>query len=108
MADIKCQACDEPWDSHHLRYDAIHETELPDDACREFDGQLTPALRRSFEAARYTFGTSIYSLRTCPCCPKGHTRSAAGRRRGALADAAASVLGDDLDGLLAEVSDLAD
>ena len=106
--DILCQTCDEPWDAHHLRYDAIHETGLPEKQCKNWNGQLTPAIREEFRGARYAFGSSIYSLRSCPCCPKGAKPSEAGRKRALFADTAADLLGDDQDGLLAEISDFQD
>lgn len=108
MSHIRCQSCDEPWDTHYLRYDAIHETDLSAEARRQWDGGLTPRIRGALERVGYRCGTSIYSLKSCPCCPKDAEPSAAGRRRGVLADRAAELLADDLDGLQAEVTDLSD
>lgn len=108
MPDILCQTCDEPWSAHHLRHDAIHDTDLPETACRAWGGRLTSRIRRALERAGYRFGATIYSLRSCPCCPRGAVQSAAGRRRAELTDAAESLLGDDLDGLQAELLDCAE
>lgn len=106
MADIRCQGCDEPWDSHHLRHEAIHETSLPEPDCRRFNGRLTPSLRDHFESVGYRFGGTIFSLKSCPCCPNGARPTAAGRRRSARADVASAVLGSDLDGVWAEITEL--
>jgi len=105
VSHIRCQTCDEPWDTHHLRHDAIHETGLPAETCASWDGRLTPLIRSHFEGAAYRFGSTIHALKSCPCCPKGANGSSAGRRRGQLAELAAGLLGDDPDGLLTEVSD---
>ena len=104
MSDILCQSCDEPWDGHHLRYDAIFETNLPEESCRTWDGRLTPSIRRELEQAGYRFGNTIASLRACPSCPVERSPSKAGRQRADLANAAESVLGDDLDALISELA----
>lgn len=106
MSDIRCQTCAEPWEAHHLRYDAVHETSLPERTRRGWDGRLTPGIRRELEGQGYRFGSSVYSLKSCPSCPREARPTVAGRRRGMLADLAGDLFGDDLDGLRTEVSDL--
>ena len=71
MADIHCQRCGEPWDTYHLRHDAIHETDLPEEERRTWNGILSPRVRTAFQEVGYEFGTSVYSVTHCPCCKPG-------------------------------------
>lgn len=103
MADIHCQRCGEPWDTYHLRHDAIHETDLPDRERTQWSGMLCPHVRAAFRAVGYEFGSSLYSVTRCPSCQPGmhldedhHTK----------VEAIHELLGDDLDGIQAEMEDL--
>lgn len=77
--DLWCTRCGEPWDIHHVLHDAE-----PDDFTRE--------------------GGAIFK---CPACPADESEISPGmKRRAGLAAVLASVLGDDIDGMAAELEDL--
>lgn len=73
--DVHCTACGEPWDSYHLRHDAIYETDLTSDQAKAWDRlppqkRLSDHFRKEFAAAGYQFGPSLMVLLRCPSCPK--------------------------------------
>ena len=106
MADIRRQGCEEPWDAHHLRYDAIHETPIPEEDGRHLDGRLTSPLHRQFTAAGYRCGRTLYARPSSPCCPTPAPSTPRGDRRGVLTEIAAELLGEDLDGHCAGIPNL--
>jgi len=74
--DVHCTACGEPWDTYHLRHDAIYETGLTSDQAKVWERlqpqkRLSDRFRKEFSAAGYQFGSSIMVLLHCPSCPKG-------------------------------------
>ena len=105
--DVHCSSCDEPWDTYHLKFDAIDETDLNEEEAEAWR-KLPPAqklnarLREKFAAAGWTFGASVINVRRCPCCPKD-------AKLNGEADAAKSAMeplfGDDEDGLAAMYED---
>lgn len=75
MSDIRCAQCHEPWDSYHLRHDALSEVVDPALA-RKWDGKLPSKVgkytaRELLADDRWVFGGSLYDIRRCPCCEKG-------------------------------------
>lgn len=102
--DVHCSSCNEPWSYYHLRHDEIWETDLPDEVKENFDGKLTPAIREAFMRAGWDFtGSSLYGIRRCPACrPEDKPDAFKEQVKSALMD----VLGDDEDGLIAELEDL--
>lgn len=98
--DVYCANCKEPWDTHHLWHDMVHDTEagqliLDDELGHEdylkrmspqsramvpFQGsytgetwerKLTPYWRAQFKAIGFQFGSSVVAVLRCNCCPKG-------------------------------------
>ena len=73
--DVHCTTCGEPWDTYHLRFDAIYETDL-DTAEAKAWTELSPHLklldryREKFKASGFEFGGSIVNVMRCPACPK--------------------------------------
>ena len=73
--DVHCTTCGEPWDTYHLRHDAIYETGLTSDQAKAWDRlppqkRLSDHFRKEFAAAGYQFGPSLMVLLRCPSCPK--------------------------------------
>lgn len=85
--DIKCQHCGEPWDAWFLREELSEES---------------PA---DLAALGWKFGSSRLNVKTCEAC-KGTPEKKAAGEYGAVAAVLAEMLGDDEDGLAAELDDL--
>ncbi len=105
--DVHCSSCGEPWDTYHLRHDAIFETYLDHaeaEAWRTLSlaERLSPRYRQKFEAAGYQFGASIVDVVRCPACPKGAKPDP---DKAALKAGLVEILGDDEDGIAATFED---
>ena len=103
--DIYCASCQEPWDTYHLRHDAIYETDLSDyqiQVWSSLNNKLKSPYREAFQKAGYVFGNSILSLRRCPSCPKDAVENTG---KTEAVDILADMLGDDEDGLAAMLED---
>lgn len=121
--DVTC-ACGEPWDTYHLRHEAIYETDVAarfyhgeDDVLAEslrrprWDGKLTPEIRAAFAREGWQFAGSVLAVLHCPACPaneeaNGAQPAAVVRDRKAARAALAEILGDDEDALACELEDL--
>jgi hypothetical protein len=73
--DVHCSTCNEPWDTHHLWFDAIHETDLPTEEAEKWvklppGTKLNEYHREKFKAAGWEFGKSLINVIRCPGCPK--------------------------------------
>jgi hypothetical protein len=106
--DVRCSACGEPWDVDHLRFGAIHETDLdPAEAdawCELSDRQLkfNDRYRAKLLAAGWEFAGSVINVLRCPCCPRdAHVNPERAEIKSALVD----LFGDDEDGLAATFED---
>ena len=100
--DVHCQSCREPWDTYHLRHDAIHETDLTDVEKAEWNGKLTPHIRAAFKSVGYEFGASVVSVRRCPGCGPEDTLDKEHATKVAILH---DLLGDDTDGIEAMMED---
>ena len=108
--DISCPSCGEPFDFHHMRFDEPYEWGLTPSAVRQFiqrgsrfAGAADP-VRKAAEAAGWRFASdSVLSFIACPGCKGGLVLADACERR-LKAAAVASILGDDDDGLAADLS----
>lgn len=106
--DVHCTTCGEPWDTYHLRFDAIYETGI-DTAEAKAWTQLSPKMRLSdryrekFRAIGFEFGGSVLSVLRCPGCPKGAKPDP---DRAALKAGIVEIMGDDEDGIAAAMEDL--
>lgn len=105
--DVHCSSCGEPWDTYHLRHDAIFETDLDAEEAKRWRGlpssqRLSSLYREKLLDAGYQFGASILDVIHCPCCPKDAKPNA---DRAALKAGLAEILGDDEDGLAAMMED---
>ena len=73
--DVHCSTCGEPWDTYHLRNDAIYKTDLSKAEAIIWT-ELSPSMkllnryRSKFKAISFEFGNSIFNLMQCPICPK--------------------------------------
>lgn len=106
MSDVKCNTCGEPWDTYHMRHDALHETGHPNP--KGWDGKLETVCggmtaREWFKDDRWAFGNSVYDIRCCPCCPKG-TKA----EPNPLRDELVGLMAGDDDGVAALLEDLND
>lgn len=105
--DMHCSTCGEPWDTYHLRHDAIWETSLGEEEIKAWiecstKTQLNERYRDKFREAGWEFGATVLNVRRCPCCPKD-------ARTDTDTDVAKTgieeTLGDDTDGLAATFED---
>lgn len=106
--DVHCTTCNEPWDIYHLRHEAIFETDLPREEAKRwcslpYEKRLSRHFREKFLDAGYEFGASVYVLMRCPVCPKGAKPDP---DKAATKTELAELLGDDEDGLAAQLADL--
>ena len=72
--DVHCSTCNEPWDAHHVRHDAVYETDLSTDEAQAWRTlptslQLAPRYREKFKMVGWEFGRSVLNVTKCPCCP---------------------------------------
>lgn len=113
--DVSCANCREPWDSYHMRHDAIYDTDLPHNLAKRASDKGTPlneiGVRQALEKAGWKFGgSSVLAILNCPCCRRNAENSSEpdpdaedrAMRRSVLAE----VLGDDEDGLQSMLEDL--
>lgn len=110
MGDVYCPTCGEPWDSHHLRFDAVWETDLPEYAVKAYSENgtkpFTAELRSALERDGWAFpeGTnSIFAFLRCPSCPKELKPPP---EKAELRQAVAEMLGDDEDAIQTTLEDL--
>ncbi len=73
--DVHCTTCGEPWDTYHLRHEAIYETDLSHVEAKAWTGlspetRLLPRYREKFRAVGFEFGGSVLNVVRCPACPK--------------------------------------
>ena len=106
--DVHCSSCGEPWDTYHLRHDAIFETNIDPAEAEAWRGlssreRLSRRYREKFKSVGYQFGASILDVIHCPACPKG---SRPDPDKAALKAGLSEILGDDEDGLAAAMEDL--
>jgi hypothetical protein len=109
--DVFCATCNEPWDSHHLLFDEVWEWELPESVARDFirtrcfSGPNDPVRDAAARAGWKFAGNRPLAILHCPAC-KGRAVDPRARERRAQTCIAAELLGDDEDGLIAELSDM--
>ena len=106
--DVHCSTCGEPWDTDHLRHDAIFETDLDPAEAKAWRSlsakeRLSPRYREKFRAAGYEFGGSILDVMRCPCCPKSAKPD---QEQAAFKAALVELLGDDEDGIASTLDEL--
>lgn len=102
--DVHCGNCGEPWDTYHLRHDAIWEAanEKGGDQDSFVEGwqqardKLSKYYRYWFKLSGWKFGASLMHVKHCPCCPKGESPLPEAQRK--EEDAMRSALTDLLDG----------
>lgn len=73
--DVHCSTCNEPWDTDHIRFDAIHETDLSQAEAKSWielpsSQKLSERYRKKFQAAGWEFGSTVLNVIRCPCCPE--------------------------------------
>lgn len=106
MSDVTCKNCREPWDTYHMRHEALHEVCTVPAAIRAWDGKLDSVVTNGYTARvlladdNWTFGASVYDIRHCPCCPKG-TKAALDPLR----DEIVGMMAGDDDGVAAMLED---
>lgn len=103
--DVTC-LCGEPWDTYHMRHDALYDTILEHDVVETIltDSEHSPldypGVREAMAAEGWKFaGNSLYAILHCPCCPKGKItilHDAVAKRQ-----VAAALLEGDEDGIAA-------
>lgn len=113
--DVYCLNCKEPWDTYHLRQDAIWDCVRPPLSTRKGahvseeyaerfgrDPKLTSYARKAFRQAGWAFGSSVYIVRHCPSCRDNKCGDAE------LSDMLFALLGpeEEHDGFLFEYRDL--
>ena len=106
--DITCAKCGEPYDLYHLQHDEIWETDLPPEVIK---GQWKSRLNPVFEAALNGLGwrficNNLLAIAQCPAC-KNEAETPETKERAEMRCAMVTLLGDDTDGLAAELEELA-
>lgn len=106
--DVHCTTCGEPWDTSHLRHDAIAETSLDEAGIKQWETlppeeKLSRRYRDELKAASYEFGQTLMNLTRCPACPPDAKPDAATLYMKAEIEA---MLAGDEDGLAAHYEDL--
>jgi hypothetical protein len=105
--DVHCTTCNEPWDTYHLRHDAVFETGLSHAEAKAWTEvspklKLLPRYREKFKATGFEFGNSIFNVMRCPACPKD-TNPDAGKA--ALKAGIVEIMGDDEDAIIDAMED---
>lgn len=105
--DVHCSSCGEPWDTHHLLHDSIHDTQLSESECEDWarlaiSDRLTPELRSAFAEAGWRFGRTLLHVIHCPSCGPDDEPD---RDQTMLKSTFEEILGDDLDGIASEFTD---
>jgi hypothetical protein len=106
--DVRCTMCGEPWDVDHLRFEAIHETDLDpveaDAWCELSDKELkfNNRYRAKLLAADWEFAGSVMNVVRCPCCPRD---AQVDQERAEIKATLVDLFGDDEDGLAATFED---
>jgi hypothetical protein len=107
-----CKKCGEPWDTYHLRHEVWFDMDvsgtraLQEAYAYNSTGRISDFARRELRGAGWEFGDSVFAILHCPGCPEG--TKAVPRACVETEDVLAEALGNDLDGLEAELSDLED
>lgn len=113
--DVSCANCREPWDTHHMRHDAIFDTDLSHSLAKIASNEGTPisnsVYREALERDGWKFAGSILAILRCPCCKSneehnGPSDPEAVKDREMKRSVLADLLGDDEDGLACELEDL--
>ena len=73
--DVYCTTCTEPWDTFHLREEAIHETDFDEAEIAAWltlpsEQKLAPRYRQKLAAVGWQFGSTMINVMHCPACPK--------------------------------------
>lgn len=105
--DVYCSTCSEPWDTDHLWFDEIFETDLTPEEAESWRDlspaqQLSDRYREKFRSNGWEFGKTVLNVTRCPACPKD-----AKPNEGKVAAKAAleDLLADDPDALAATFED---
>ncbi len=124
--DMNCRKCNEPWGWFYIRDEVLEDQSLfekmgKDGGYVKDDGPtdpyeiysepvlMTDRLRTKEEmekAANWQFAPGPYILQCPNCIGKEISLSDADKERNAIASAMADILGDDIDGYMAEMEDL--
>lgn len=108
MSDIACARCKEPRDTYHMRHDAIHEV-VPYEKralAKAWDGKLESKIgndtaRQWLADDKGVFGSSLYDIRRCPCCPEGAKPVTSEER-----DELVALMAGDEDGIASMLEDM--
>lgn len=95
-----CCNCNEPWEAYELRECVVAEAGL-----KKVHNPLLPSERDALRTTGFEFGNSILVVKHCPCCGSKEYRASNGVLRKMISEELAIILGDDLDGLEAELDD---
>lgn len=106
--DIHCGTCGEPWDTYHMRHDAIYDCvergTLSEREAKAWDGKLSIGIVEAFRDAGWEFGGSITAVTRCPACKTQPERADAPERRARLG-ILGELMPDDPDGIAAMQDD---
>jgi hypothetical protein len=88
--DVHCCNCGEPWEDYFLRHELQAEEEQGPD---------------TLATQGWRFGRNRLVVLHCPCCPKDGSGLPDAAERTEATEELADLLGDDEDGLAAELED---
>ena len=117
--DMNCRKCNEPWDWFHIR-DEVLAPDGKDDRLYEkmtkgggfvrdytnTTGQPSTWTMANDKKANWQFAPGPYILQCPACIGKDIELSEADKEKAAIMSAMADILGDDIDGFMAEMEDL--
>lgn len=98
--DMKCNKCLEPWDWWHIRDFVLEDQALYDTAAKK------GLIATDEDGGKWQFGQGP-CIDQCPACfGKKVERTEAQETRSQIQMALQDMLGDDIDGIMAEMEDL--
>ena len=111
---MTCGTCKEPWDTYHLRHDAVWDAmnHLPvgmESLVKDYSERgagpaiWIPMVRDAMKKAGWRFAGSLLAVIRCPSCDDAQPTDRAGAE---LRGAAAELLGDDEDALASILEDM--
>lgn len=105
--DVHCCSCGEPWDSNYLMHELPYELGT-EDWVKTFwytDGEfkgLSNLTRQAAKEQGWKFGSSIFSILECACCPENPILN---KEKSKKAEAVAELFPNDLDAQLSFMED---
>ncbi len=112
--DVTCATCQEPWEHHHMLYDAAWETWDGEEGSSSYlliekflaspRTSIPKMLRDDFTNDGWEFGRTVVCILKCPCCSAAGEATGDVDLRKRLRLELEELLGDDLDGIISQMT----